>query len=376
MRGWFSFAVAAMVSACTWAAGLPPAASAIPIVRDRELVVTDDAVLGSMSNNGTEGSLSFRRAMAQLSLSASPDASTLAWMEAWAERLRDDGDPARADALFAAVTCPWLQSNPANGCSESCSTCTLSDLRLEDAPFRLVAVANRTDLSVMPDRAADGGEARLVFALTSGPADSPASTPLPLTVIVEYAQQGAATAWAERWHALGSVTADAFPSALVDLVGPLVTAGTLAQVRTGDKVTGPLLLHEFHLESGALVATTVRNTPDWSRVSASDVDTFAASHADTIAAGTYVLPAAWLASSSSLTNDAPPFVANVPSHDALLQGTCGGCHAQTADGFQIDPLASGDAKLSRFLVDATKAQDEIGRRTQWMQLELLEGSGD
>ncbi|HTB74355.1 MAG TPA: hypothetical protein VK762_13985 [Polyangiaceae bacterium] len=355
---------------CTWNTALPADAAAIPVDRGRELVVTDDATLLSLSNNAADDPLSFRHAMERLPTSSAPAAATLAWLRGWSQRLREEGESARADSLDADVTCPWLRQSPENGCSTSCDVCASESLRLDLAPFRLVAVANRTDLSVMPDRAADGGEGRLVFALTGGPADAQGARTLPFTVIVEYAQVGSASDWANRWHALGAVTHDAFPGQLAKLTGAFAESGTLAQVRTGDAVTGPLLLHEFHLVSGELVATDVRNTPDWSAVSESEVRAFCVDNASALANGTHVLPGPWLARSSALHATPPSYVATLPSGDALLQGTCGGCHDQTDLGFQIDPLATGDGKLSRFLVDPSKSLDEIGRRTEWMQLTL------
>jgi hypothetical protein len=338
--------------------------------RDRELVVTDDAVLRSLSTNGAGGPLSFRRAIEHLAPGGTSSDFTLAWLSGWSRRLRDEGQTARADVLDAQVTCPWLRRNPESACSPSCDACASKVLRLEDAPFRLIAVANRTDLSVMPDRAADGGEGRLVFALTDGAADVEDAMALPMTVIVEYAQQGTAKDWAARWHALGSVSDDAFVSSLTELAGLFVDAGSLAQIRTGDALTGPLVLHEFHLESGALAAKSVRNTPDWAAVSEPQVRAFCTENADALENGTQVLPAAWLASSSSLDAEPPAFLSTVTDHDALVHGTCGGCHRDAERGFQIDPLAHGTLKLSRFLVDPSKDRDEIGRRVAWMQLTL------
>jgi hypothetical protein len=357
---------------CTWTTELPSNAATIPIVRNRELVVTDDTTLGSLSGNSADEPLSFRHLVEHLPTAGTSGDAVLTWMSAWSKQLRDEGSPARADILDAAVTCRWLRRNPGNQCSPSCETCATRVLRLQDAPFRLVAVANRTDLSVMPDRAADGGEGRLVFALTDDAADSENSSPQPLTVIVEYAQEGSAKDWAARWHSLGSATDNAFPGQLAALVATFTDTGRLAQIRTGDALTGPLVLHEFHLQSGALVASTVRNTPDWSVVKEADVRAFCANNADALANGTHVFPASWLATSSALGDEGPSYLAMVPNHDALVQGTCGGCHHEATTGFQINPLAKGDAKLSNFLVDPSKPLDEIGRRTEWMQLTLAQ----
>ena len=346
------------LTACAWETKLPDDAAAIHVERSRELLITDDVVLSTLSCNAADGPLSFRRVMARLPMRAPSATSTLVWMRQWSQQLRDEGEGARADALEAKITEPWLRRSPT------------SALRLEDAPFRLIAVANRTDLSVMPDRAADGGEGRLVFALTDGPADAPDSPPLPFTLIVEYAQRGSAAEWASRWHALGSATDAAFPAALARVAGAFVETGALAQLRSADAVTGPLVLHEFHLASGNLVATKVRNTPNWASVSEADLRAFANDQADAIDNGTHVLPAAWLASSSALHAEPPPYLATVTKHDALIHGTCGGCHQDAESGFQIDPLANGDRRLSRVLLDPSKDLDELGRRTEWMQLTL------
>ena len=241
-------------------------------------------------------------------------------------------------------------------------------LRPADAPFRLIAVVNRTDLAVMPDRAAEGGEGRLVYALTDG--TSEAAPALPFTIALEYAQRGTAREWADRWHALGAVSDAAFPDELARVAGTFVEQGSLAQLRSGDALTGPLVLHEFHLDAGALASATVRNTPRWASIAEADLRAFADAQAGAIESGTHVLPMAWRADASRLGAEPPAYVASVTSHEALLRGTCAGCHAAAATGFQIDPLQRGDQKLSRFLVDPAKELDEATRRQQWLQLTL------
>ena len=162
----------------------------------------------------------------------------------------------------------------------------------------------------------------------------------------------------------------AFPGALAQVAGTFVEQGSLAQLRSGDALTGPLVLHEFHLADGALAAATVRNTPRWSSIPEAELRAFADAQSAAIENGTHVLPPAWRAESSLLGAAPPAYVASVTSHEALLRGTCAGCHASAASGFQIDPLQRGDQKLSRFLVDPTKDLDEAGRRQEWLQLTL------
>ena len=93
-------------------------------------------------------------------------------------------------------------------------------------------------------------------------------------------------------------------------------------------------------------------------------------HASEIDDGTFVLPRDWWASSSAAAEAAPAFVRDVPRHEALLRQTCAGCHAQTERGFQIDPLAVGTKRLSRFLSAPDEEDDELRRRAAWMQLTL------
>jgi hypothetical protein len=364
-------ALPSLALGCTWQTGLPPGATSIAVEPDRELVVTDEALVsGPLAQNQTAGPLSFRQAISQLPLG---EGATLRWLQAWSQRLHDEGYPERAAMFDQQVTCPWLRAVPDNECDGTCASCKAQTLALDSAPFRLIAVANRTDLSVVPDRAADGGEGRLVFAVTNGRGDDPSNPSLPMTVIFEYAQQGTALQWAQRWHALGQTTDETFPASLVALTQTFVASGTLAQIRTADALTGPMVLHQFHIESGELVATNVRNTPDWSVVPQSSMTQFASDNADAIKAGTAVFPSSWWAEFSSPDEQRPAYVSSLPQNDLIVQMTCGGCHALSDHSFQIDPILRGDAKLSRFLVDPSKPQDEMRRRVAWMQLTLWNG---
>lgn len=359
------------VMGCLWQTDLPPGATSIPVDPSRELVVTDEnLVSGPLAQNQSDGPLSFRQAIGALPVAAG---ATLRWLQAWSSRLQQEGFPDRATTFTQRVTCPWLRADPNNRCDAACGACAAYTLRPEAAPFRLIAVANRTDLSVMPDRVADGGEGRLVFAITDGPGDDPRSASLPVTVAFEYAQNGTALEWEQRWHALGQASDAAFPASLVALTQIFVASGTLAQIRTADALIGPLLLHQFQIASGKIVATNVRNSPDWARLPSGAMQQFADANADAIQGGTALFPASWWAAFSSPDAQPPAYVSGLTQHDALVQLTCGGCHALSDSGFQIDPTAKGAAKLSRFLVDTTKDHDEMRRRIEWMQLTLWSG---
>ncbi len=361
----------ALATGCLWQTDLPAGATSIQVDPSRELVVTDENLMsGPLAQNQTSGPLSFRQAMAALPVA---EGATLRWLQAWSRRLQNEGYADRATTFTQRVTCPWLRAVPDNQCDETCGSCAATTLRPEAAPFRLIALANRTDLSVMPDRAAEGGEGRILFAITDGPGDDPSSPALPMTVAFEYAQQGSALQWEQRWHALGQTSDATFPASLVALTQLFVASGTIAQIRTADALTGAMLLHQFQVDSGEIVATNVRNSPDWARVPSAPIELFADGNAGEIQAGTALFPQSWWAAAASPDAQPPAFVSGLPQHDALVQLTCGGCHALSESGFQIDPMAKGDAKLSRFLVDPTQDHDEIRRRVEWMQLTLWNG---
>ena len=357
---------------CLWQTDLPADATSIPVDPGRELVVTDENVMsGPLARNQANGPLSFQQAISALPLAGG---APLRWLNAWSSRLQGEGYADRATMFTQRVTCSWLRAAPENQCDAECGSCAAYTLMPEAAPFRLIAVTNRTDLSVMPDRAADGGEGRLVFALTDGPGDDASSPSLPVTVAFEYAQHGSALEWEQRWHALGQTSDAAFPASLAALTQIFVASGTLAQIRTADALTGPMLLHQFHIESSELVATNVRDNPDWTRVPSASMQQFAVANGDAIAAGTALFPESWWDARASLAEQPPAYVAGLPQHDALVQLTCSGCHALSQDGFQIDPMAQGDSKLSRFLVNPSQDHDEMRRRVEWMQLTLSSGN--
>lgn len=328
-----------VLTACRWETDLPDDAKAIPVDPARELVITD---LGALGENASRAPLSFAHATDALHL------DTGAWLAAWSARLPSE----RAQRFDEVVTCRWLRAEPTNGCNATCTQCGARTFPLSRAPFRTTAVVNRTDLSVMPDRVADGGEARLVFTLTDGPADDPASRPLPLAVIYEYAQVGDAKTWSARWHALGKGR-----DGLVALTERFVGAGTLAQVRTADAATGEaLLLHEMAPRDGALAFRNVRNTPIWSTVPRDALEAWSEDNAEAIADGTAVMPKTWWAPAASSADVAPGFV---PA--PVVKATCTGCHAESKTGFHVGP----DGTLSSFLTET-----ELRRRAAWMQLTL------
>ncbi len=300
----------------------------------KELLIVDDSVMSdATTKNLTDGPLSFRFAMERLA-GSSADASswTNAWMKSWAP--------------------PSL----------------VGDIELTNAPFRLIAVANRIDLSQPAGSGA--AEGRLVFAATDGPGDDPTSAALPLTVIVEFELRGPVGDWAARWHALGafeSFDAD-YMHTLVELTSSFVRADDLGQVRINDGVENPAgILREFHLSNGALVPASLALTPSHSFDGAAPLVDYLNANRDAILTGDYELPGDFLAPQVTLGSKWMLPEIDEPLRRAFAAGTCDGCHGSehpVIDGaFHVSPLRHGTAKVSRFLFDPSdRTGDELTRR--------------
>ncbi len=193
------------------------------IVVGKELLVTAPEVVDSNLAR-YPGAWSFGHLMEEVFGRENAPRVVAQWLEHWAEgaeprpEKRDPGLPSRA-GIRTRLIAPWQERD---GHESGAWTPNLAN-----APFRLLAIANRSDLSKPlpdilnpPEQAvprgggvwgggnglvnADGGEARLVFG-----AIGPDGQPLEggLTVIFEYGvdvqeRQGFFD-WVRAWHALG-----------------------------------------------------------------------------------------------------------------------------------------------------------------------------
>ena len=304
----------------------------------KELIVVDDAVMNDdAAKNQNDGALSFRFAMEALAgSSTTAQPWTAAWWKSW--------------------TPPSLQ-----GALDG-------DADLSRAPFRLIAIANRVDLS---EPAGSGSaEGRLVFAVTDGPGDDPSSAALPITVIVELDLPGDPRDWAVRWHALGTHAAfDAdYMQSLTSLTTSFVRSENFAQIRVNDGAENAQgVLYEFHLSNGVLVPAGLRKTPPHTSDGSAALDDFLNANQTEIIAGNYDLPASMLASEVTLGSSWRLPGVGETLRNAFAAGTCDGCHGAEHPivdaAFHISPFRSGADKLSRFLFDpGDRADDELTRR--------------
>lgn len=266
---------ALLVNYCKYldtASGFP--VPAIPVNFDRELVIRDVGVVDDPCRTtltpagpcapGTVGVWTFARLMSQMAGTVPPSVFIADWLHSFEVNnvVNTFPVPLRPN-MMSVVIAPW---RIASGCLPTDAACPLD---LTKAPFRLLAIVNRVDLSdwklgAPPARA---GEARFVFGFLDSAGNS-----LPGTVILEYGlpdQRGGVpyteVNWASDWHVLsdafatGPLGSATYNAALQNLTSSIVTPGSqpgnpnlgaaIGQVRTNEIAFGPgWKLREYRLK--------------------------------------------------------------------------------------------------------------------------------
>jgi len=321
----------------------------------KELVIVDSSVvLDARASNANGGAWSFRRLMERL---GPPELA-----ESWLRTFRQTSlngfaveDRDRVEDLIAA----WPRRNGA--------------LDLAQAPFRLIAIVSRLDLTTSAN-----GEARLLFGLSDRN-----GAPGKMTVAFEYRLPPLGTTndrseWARRFHALGKLPyGEAFNAALQGLTDTFAQAGSLSQLRANEQQFGPFWqLRQWLLDGGVLRLSPTPQTPDQSLNGSASLARFILDNADSFRAGTASVPVELQGGVSPSIGawvfpDEPRI--DEPLRHAFARQTCNGCHAQetnSAQGFfhvtPFKPLAgNGQDRVSDFLKG-----NEMRRRIARMQ-ELL-----
>jgi probable HAF family extracellular repeat protein len=314
----------------------------------KELVVVDSSVvLDARASNAADGAWSFRRTVEQLT----PQGITaVALVENWLRSFRAadvGGKPVDDRPKVGELLASWPRTKE-------------GALDLARAPFRLIAIASRLDLTASPL-----GEGRLIYGLV----DPATGEPGLLTVAFEYALPSLGTAndrqaWAARWHALGSHAFGAdYNSALQALTDAFAKAGALAQVRTNEAAFGsPWELREWKLASEGLRPAWTAQNPDQTLDGSQALAQFILDHEADVRAGRVELPKELLAGTALETGawrfpDHPRIDESL--RHAFAMHTCNGCHSTetfSAQGFfHINPLrpikpgSDGRDRLSEFL---------------------------
>lgn len=364
----------------------------------KELMIVDDAIVDdARSRNRTAGPWSFRYVMENLvPAGVEPGTFARAWLLNWVTSrelngFRLDRAGEERDALMnELVLCPWYRRTPENQCDQTCTRCAATKLDLAEAPFRLSAIVNRMDQrDEIPSE--PSGEGRLVFGLTDGPGDDPASKPMAMALIFEYRLPETRTPqqWAESWHGLAKHAAfdDAYKAELEVLTNAFVARGSnpndahgtsLAQLRTNERVLNWIWqLREFKLQpEGALRLVPIQRNPAEAFNNTPTLATWVKNNAQAIAQKKFELPSFMQSGSADIFM----FSWKLPGVDeaaekAFAEQTCNGCHStnQIRDtAFHVSPFRRGTERLSTFVFNPGKT-DELTSRTRVMRRTLCGG---
>jgi hypothetical protein len=270
------------------------------------------------------------------------------------------------------------------------------NLDLAQAPFTLQAIVNRFDLRNLDN--GDAGEGRFVFAF-----NSPGSPfPLQATMIFEYklpaATENDVLGWANAWHALGALTfpSEDYNAALQAITerfagrgarpgrpnGSAINAVRTNEISFGDN--GLWQLREFVLspDTGRLVPSTIKLTPDLSFNGTDTLASFINANEASILTETHTVPEQFAGApflAGAVFNDAftlwsAPGINNPEARFHFAVNTCNGCHSRETNTFflQITPRFPGsEATLSQFLQGTTvfdplsgtvRTLNDLGRR--------------
>ena len=342
----------------------------------KELVITDDSVLhDDRAMNRSDGTWSFRARMRELAPSGvTPAQATYEWLASYGRLQRINGfDVAPRTEVNRLVLCPWMKRTPANACNEDCSTCAANELDLAESPFRLVAIANRTDTALTNSDYAGRAQARLVYTLVDGAADDDASKPMRMSVIFEYLQPESDEALpkiARTWHQLSTFPTfdEPYKAKLAEIMGAITTPGSspdrplgnsIGQVRTNEReFDWQWDMRQFSLRETGLELVSPANTPDPTVNDSPELVEFLNTNAQAILANKHVLPARLLGGSVGLFTR---WVAGTVPSDVLTEfnrNTCNGCHQNAPTGFNFHIAQGPDGKivLSDFLLQSAIPQ--------------------
>ena len=356
----------------------------------RELIVTQDDIVLDPALSGSGGPFHFGTLVRQMLPANATNMEVsqfiVAWFEEWASATIFNGETfsARPSARFP--ICRWVDASGGSNCK-----LPSTGLRMDIAPFKLIAIVNRMDLR---GQACDSaGQGRFVFALLDQPTDKPwLAKPLQATLIFEYAlptmyldgTKSTVYDWATAWHNLGKVNCTAgncaiYKTQLVDLAKKFTmrdldptkpNGNALSQIRTNEIAFGPQWeLREFRLSESngvsALRQVPIAGTPQASFNASQPLGQFIIAHRADALNGMLSFPAEILAAVApgdthnrwfidskgkmvGLTDESVRF--------GFAKATCNGCHvteSQKIDsigqGFHLSPFLKGQSKISGYL---------------------------
>lgn len=360
--------------------------------RHKELLVTDRAILGGARIDATRNDApwSFRHAVEGLAPPNEGAAFASAWLATWQSTSTGPASgslplTARPD-VRASLVCPWLRLTPENACDATCSQCTAENLDLTRAPFRLLAIVNRLDLAEGQQSCDENkAEARLVYVALDG-----TGAALPFNVIFEYGALGTMAGDAKAWHALASLSGEAYAAALERISRSVTDSGrtTLKQLRTSENLGAAhgsaYELRQFERGGDRLVVAALTNTAPDSLNGTQQLADHVLNHGKEIASGDNAITLAMRTASSTMPrsdfrwSDTSGDTGRGSTLDLFGLSTCNGCHAghrgdTTRVPFShIGANAQGDTVLSRFLDDPeSRTNDELAFRERSLGRRLV-----
>lgn len=357
---------------------------------DRELMIRDLSVVNDPVrteyvplNSGAENASTwtFGRLIENMAGEHDPQEFVLNWLSHWETDQNINGFTVVArPTVRSLVIDPWIiRSGGTPGSNEM--------LDFSKAPFRLLAIVNRTDLVGTKNTTKESiaGEGRFVFGVLSSDTSGHLTGQLEFTVIFEYGlpaeTQEEARRWIHNWHALGNMAfGEDYSAALQSLtdeftgknVAPDKPNGSaLNQIRTNEiALASPWEMREFVISTttGLLTQKTVSRTPDKSFNNTQQLVDFINQNEQAILEDNHVVPENMLGGSALVDFNWNAPGVNEEARHKLALSTCNGCHlSETATAFlHVSPRnANQMSALSSFLTS-----EELLRRNDLMMTRL------
>jgi hypothetical protein len=342
-------------------------------VRNKELMITDLSVVNDARATGPAGAWSFGGLITAMAGPTPPGTFVKQWLLVWdTNQTVNTFTVARRGSIRSTVIDPWKARDGQAGATDAAWTPNLAN-----APFRLLAIVNRLDLSRGDgaDVVENAGEGRFVFGVTDN-----GGSPLPFTVIFEYEQiatdRAALRGWAQQWHALGTLPfGSGYNTALQQITdrfsGPnkapaKPNGSALNQIRTNEiALNSPWELREFRIVGAALQEVPTAQSPDNSHQGTPRLAAFVNDNEADILDRNITIPlqfqsVAFRAGSSKVPVGffwQAPGIANNEARHVVSFLSCNGCHhTETGTGtfLHVAPRAAGaEAALSGFLTGIT-----------------------
>jgi hypothetical protein len=372
--------------ACESEAPAGPTCETEPISRFQELLIVDEAVIADARTlNSTGGPWSYRHAIEEMTPPGMTSSMFVReWVKEWSYAGRLNTSTLQPRPLVTSkLLCPWLRQTESNACNPDCSVCAAEELDLTKAPFRTIAISNRMDQRP-PATPSNSGEGRIMFALTQGPADDPASLPLGMTLIFEYQLIGDRQEWARRWHDLGKHQGfdEEYKTALVNVTEAYIRRGSnpggpaggngLAQVRSNEReFDWQWEMREFELTDKGMQQRPLANTPDSALNGTPALIDWVRANQESVLREKHSLPTSLRGAVAQQGYSWTLPNTDEPVRKAFARQTCNGCHQSETDevdsNFHISPFRKGIEKISPFLSNpADPAHDDLATREQVM----------